>query len=143
MPNYQNGKIYRINGNGLTYIGSTVEPLNRRINKHRSIINCGIYCSSRKVINGTETIELIENFPCNNRQELLERECYWFNQIPNCNDLSPVRKPINKHEEYIKWKTNNPESYKKQVIRMRSYRLNKKMNGAPSIETNTETNTNT
>ena len=35
VVNYQNGKVYKITGGGLTYIGSTTVPLSRRLAKHR------------------------------------------------------------------------------------------------------------
>lgn len=125
MPNYQNGKIYRIDGNGLTYIGSTTEPLNRRLNKHRGYIKYNRYCSSSKTFgNGNETIKLIENYPCNNKKELIEREYYWYTQIINCNDISPKQQKNEKR--YANWKEKNPESYKKQLECSRIWKQSKK-----------------
>ena len=123
MPNYQDGKIYRIIGNGLTYVGSTTETLSRRLNKHRNYVKENRYCSSSKVLNGTEVIELIENFPCSNKKELIAREYYWYNQIQNCNDLSPQQQTRDRKKEYANWKEKNPESYKKQLERMRQWRI--------------------
>ena len=34
MINYKHGKIYKIIGNGYTYIGSTCKPLKKRLNGH-------------------------------------------------------------------------------------------------------------
>ena len=70
MPDYQNGKIYKILNNidGEIYVGSTIETLGQRMAKHRSEAKR----TQNKFYNhmnelGVENlyIELIENFPCN------------------------------------------------------------------------------
>lgn len=82
MPDYSNGKIYTIrnrNDNTKIYVGSTIQPLYKRLYTHK--------CSSKKEeymnrllyieINGDWTnwyIELYEHYPCNNRNELEKRE---------------------------------------------------------------------
>jgi hypothetical protein len=83
MVNYQLGKIYKIVSGNLKYIGSTCEPtLARRMVKHRSDFrwweeNKSNYLSSFKVIEKADAcIVLIENFPCNSRDELQARERY-------------------------------------------------------------------
>ena len=87
MPDYQLGKIYKIWNNTYTscYIGSTVEPLSKRMTKHRSDYKrwrqgVSTFVTSFKLFDdyGIENckIELVENFPCNSREELLSREGY-------------------------------------------------------------------
>jgi hypothetical protein len=74
MPNYQNGKIYSIRSPNTEkyYIGSTIQNLSMRMALHRTLKNP---TSSKEIINsGGAYIELIENFPCNNKEELLKRE---------------------------------------------------------------------
>ena len=85
MNRYEKGKIYKIVDAGFnkSYIGSTCETLSRRIERHRM--------AYRKYLNGKrmETkchllfdefgvencrIFLIENFPCNSKEELLKQE---------------------------------------------------------------------
>ena len=87
MPDYQKGKIYRIWDNAFTkcYIGSTVEPLSKRMTKHREKYNAYLrqtypFTTSFALFDnfGFENckIELLENFRCNSREELSAREGY-------------------------------------------------------------------
>lgn len=103
MPNFENGKIYRIDGNGLSYIGSTTEPLKKRLRRHLNYIKEKRYCSSSKVLSDIgNKIVLIEDFPCENNSQLTDREYYWFSVIDNCNDISPKQQKINRYEKYVK-----------------------------------------
>jgi hypothetical protein len=83
MPNYQNGKIYKIvcNITDECYIGSTCEPtVARRLAGH--VINYKVWkagkgkkVTSYDIIDkGDYQIFLIESFPCNSRDELRSRE---------------------------------------------------------------------
>lgn len=92
MVNYQNGKIYRIVClvTGKVYIGSTCEPiLARRLSGH--VVNYKRYkkgkqnhCTSFLILeNENYRIELIENYPCANKDELHTREGYWIEKT-NC-----------------------------------------------------------
>ena len=96
MPNYQLGKIYKIvcNITGKQYVGSTCEPtLARRLVKHKSYYKdylAGKFAnlSSFEVLkNESYYIILIENWPCNNKDELLQRERYWTNNIECVNKV--------------------------------------------------------
>lgn len=83
MPHYQNAKIYTIRhkeDNSLIYVGSTTTSLCSRWAKHRyEAINgrmeLPVYRKMRD-LNDIDNwyIELYENFPCNNREELNKRE---------------------------------------------------------------------
>ena len=80
MNKYQQSKIYKIVGNGLTYYGSTYEKtLARRLSKHRGqykdyIYGKAPYYTSFEIL-ATENYEiiLVENYPCNNKDELHAR----------------------------------------------------------------------
>ena len=79
MPDYNNGKIYKIvcNITGDKYIGSTVMQLCRRLSTHvdgaKRLITGG--CKSKEIIlRGDYQIVLIENYPCNNKEELHRKE---------------------------------------------------------------------
>jgi hypothetical protein len=77
MPNYGNGKIYQIISPNCTevYIGSTTQPLSVRMAGHRSAMKRGRKCRSCIVIEaGDSYIELIEEFPCENKEQLNKRE---------------------------------------------------------------------
>ena len=83
MVNYQLGKIYKIvcNITDECYIGSTCQPsLSRRLTKHLSSYKryksskCN-KCRSYSIIErGNYNIYLIEEYPCNLRDELTARE---------------------------------------------------------------------
>jgi hypothetical protein len=74
MPNYANAKIYQVisPNHPVPYIGSTTQPLCKRMASHRKKNNS---CSSRILIeSGDAYIELIEEFPCENKEQLNKRE---------------------------------------------------------------------
>ena len=86
---YANGKIYKIvcNITGEVYIGSSTQPLAKRLYLHKKKKNG---CSSKQIIDrGDYVIVLIEAFPCANRSELFQRERYHFDLIPNINRQRP------------------------------------------------------
>jgi hypothetical protein len=90
MPNYQNGKIYKITGGGLTYLGSTTLKLCVRLANHKQDLKRGKWCSSQKVICFDDAvITLIENYNCNNREELVMRERYWYDNMDCVNKIKP------------------------------------------------------
>jgi len=74
MPDYKNGKIYKIwspHGDDI-YIGSTTQPLYKRLSGHKHNRLC-----SSKILFEKYTdvkIELIESYPCENKDELNKRE---------------------------------------------------------------------
>ena len=72
MPNYQNGKIYKLvcSDTGNIYVGSTCKTLNARLSNHKS--KTFNQCSSKSFIN--PKIVLIESFSCNSKQELELKE---------------------------------------------------------------------
>lgn len=84
MPDYSKGKIYSIRSH-LTddvYIGSTIQRLSDRLAKHKKfykqwLITKKHYTTSYKIIEKDPEncyIELVENYPCNNKNELCKRE---------------------------------------------------------------------
>ena len=98
--NYQEGKIYSITGGGKIYIGSTCDTLPIRLRSHLSKQDC----SSKEVLRYADTeINLLENYPCNSKQELRERERVYF----DLTDCVNVNKPflteierINRYKNY-------------------------------------------
>lgn len=70
------------------YIGSTCDKLNKRMSAHKSRYKKDK--SETKTVNKIlkypdAYIELIENFPCENKRELLDREGYFQKKVPCCN----------------------------------------------------------
>lgn len=84
MNPYSNGKIYIISNtvNEKIYIGSTTEDLKTRLRRHRYNAKQNKKVAITKPINtlGDKNfnIELLEEFPCNNREELENIENYWI-----------------------------------------------------------------
>ncbi len=107
MPNYANGKIYKIvcNTSGLVYIGSTTSALSYRLNKHKTHYTqfktgkIKGQCTSFPLLEGGNVkIELIEMFPCETKQQLLAQEGYHI-KISECvNKLIPGRLTEEKQE---------------------------------------------
>ena len=99
MSKYQRGKIYKIvdNTNDNIYIGSTCEPtLARRLAKHISIYRAHLkqtqksYVRSIDIIkNGNYNIVLLENYPCETKDELLARERHYIEALVCVNKLIP------------------------------------------------------
>jgi hypothetical protein len=119
MNNYQNGKIYKIvnKQNNNMYIGSTYEKLSNRFSKHKHdfkrYTNGTFHYITSFEIFKTESPEiiLIEEYPCNSKKELCDREAYYireFNcvnkQIPN-NKLN--RERVNKQKREKREKLRN------------------------------------
>jgi hypothetical protein len=83
MPNYENSKIYKLwsPSKNLVYYGSTTETISRRLSKHLTDYNrynnktTTRYVNSFKILECDDyKIELVEEYPCNNRQQLCKKE---------------------------------------------------------------------
>ena len=89
MPNYQNGKIYKIvsQSEGIMYVGSTTSSLCQRMAGHRGSYkkyrkDGKGYMSSFKVLEHADAkIVLIEAYPCNNKEELTAREEHYVENL--------------------------------------------------------------
>ena len=99
MVNYNNSKIYKIINdiNGMIYYGSTTQPLVKRMDKHRSNCKNKISKTYEKFGNIKDCkIFLIENYPCNSKEELLARERMYVENNECVNSEVPGRT----HAEY-------------------------------------------
>ena len=89
MPDYQQGKIYRLVSNKTedVYYGATVKSLTHRKNQHKNKLNC----SAKKLFenDAVVTIILVEAFPCNNKNELKARELFYITNNP-CININAV-----------------------------------------------------
>lgn len=121
---YKDGKIYIIepiqeHEECELYVGSTCYSLNDRfINHKRAYRNnkkrvCSVNTLFDKYgINGCK-VKLIENFPCDNRKELLERESYFFGKLLCVNKVNPYVTPEQSKERVKKWQLEHTEHRKK------------------------------
>lgn len=104
---YSDGKIYKIiNDEEQTYIGSTISSLNRRFWDHKSSCKTNNKPAiSKTIFEGTNPrIELIEDFSCETKKELLTRE-NWYIRNMECINLRPAIKDdicIKNRKEYMK-----------------------------------------
>jgi hypothetical protein len=137
MPDYSASKIYKIKPKSEhpqedEYIGSTTKKyLSSRLSGHRydytTTMNGGSVDALFNLYGADECeIELIEEYPCNSKKELLEREGHWIKTQPciNQKNAGVNRKEYNKK----KWKnyyTNNSDRLKKKSL---EYYHNKKNN---------------
>tara|TARA_R100001198_G_C5173829_1_gene173436 strand:+ start:334 stop:873 length:540 start_codon:yes stop_codon:yes gene_type:complete len=121
MPDYSQGKIYKIECNitNEVYYGSTtLRYLSSRIACHR-------YDRKTTSVNiidrGNFNIKVIEEYPCNNRQELEAREAYYIRNNVCINKIIPNRtmkewREDNKEhiKEYIEANKDKIKEYKKE-----------------------------
>jgi len=124
MPNYQLGKIYKIvdNTNNNIYVGSTTEPsLARRLAGHvrnyKKWKN-GKYCftTSFKIIeNDNYDIVLIENCPCDTKDELHKRERYYIENLECVNKIIVGRKNKEYYEANKEKRKEYLEANKKKI----------------------------
>jgi hypothetical protein len=122
--NYEESKIYKIKSlldESQFYVGSTTSTLEKRLYQHKSngINNINRNVHIYFINNGwnNANIELIENYPCKNKDELLFRETYWINELkPTLNmvkaRLSKEEKEHNKKEYNKKYCEKNKEIIK-------------------------------
>jgi hypothetical protein len=113
MVNYGNGKIYRIvcNKSGKQYIGSTTIALSARLSQHKKLFRNARTCLSREVIEGGDyEIRLIEDFPCDRKEQLLAKERHYIEAQDCVNKKVPLR---TKHEWYME---NRDELIRKQML---------------------------
>jgi hypothetical protein len=121
MPDYAKGKVYKITGGGLTYIGSTTQTLSQRLAGHtgdykRFQTNKSKFVSSFDLLDFPDCcITLIEDVNCERKEQLLAKERYWI-EITNC--VNRHKRPIasieeksqQKYEYQVIYKTENKEA---------------------------------
>lgn len=101
MVNYQLGKIYKLwsDESDMMYIGSTTQPLHKRLAGHKSDTGRGRSKTYIAMQNHPNIrIELIENFPCNSKDELTAREGHYIRL--NKDQLLNKAVPGRTREEY-------------------------------------------
>jgi N-acetylmuramic acid 6-phosphate (MurNAc-6-P) etherase len=132
MPNYRNSKPYTIRSVSrpdLIYVGSTTRRLSERFGEHKKSSNT---CSSKQIIDiGDAYIELIENFPCDNKEQLLRREGELIRSMDcvNKNIAGRTKKQWNSdNKEAIAIQKKQYQSDNKEAIaiQVKQYRIDKK-----------------
>jgi hypothetical protein len=112
---YQKGKIYKLYITGLEdycYIGSTTTTLAQRYASHKGHAKSDTQKKTRATIlfeqEEEPIIELIEEYSCNSKLELENRERYWLAQFPDC-----VNKNIPTQDWKERWLKNREHNLQK------------------------------
>ena len=137
MPNYQNGKIYKIHSfqTDLVYYGSTTDTLSRRFAGHKTDMKRARTTTSEQILEYDDAmITLVELFPCDSKSELLVRERFYIENNQCVNKQIPGRTKdeywSGYKDKYKQWYQDNKE-HKKQYqqqnkekikIQVRQYR---------------------
>ena len=100
---YQNGKIYSIRNHldNDIYIGSTTISLSNRMVKHRcyaKTCKSNIYIKMREMEIDNFYIELVEEYPCDNIEQLRKKEGEYIRQMGTLNTRIEQR---TQHEYYL------------------------------------------
>lgn len=148
--NYSNGKIYILRPTipnydlGDVYIGSTTTTLEKRLSNHCCASN---HTSAKFLFQkyGAEnmTIELLENYPCESRNQLEMREGQHIRSRKCINKSIAGRSPKQYYadnrakliQRTREWAINNKPLYNAYMkLYMRQYRLKKKLENTYSTE---------
>ena len=96
MPNYENGKIYKLTNNvdSRIYVGSTCSALRFRLHGHKGDSgrrSSTLYNHVNSLSWANFRIILLENFPCSNKDELNAREQYYIDLLkPSLNSFTAI-----------------------------------------------------
>jgi hypothetical protein len=113
MPDYSKGSIYKIvcNNTGLIYIGSTCQPLHQRLAGHVRSYNKDKYYSSSEIIaGGNYSIILIEEYQCQNKQQLLRKEREYIESLECVNKRCPISSDDEKKEKRKEYREINKKA---------------------------------
>jgi hypothetical protein len=118
---YKNGKIYVIKNhiNDMVYVGSTTQPLYKRFSLHKRSVN-SIRCRAKKISIAMRDIgiehfyiELLEEYPCDNIEQLHKREGYWIRELNSySNGYNAQVQGRNRQEYYQEHKERHAELVK-------------------------------
>ena len=136
---YQHGKIYKVlnNVDDDCYVGSTTQPLSKRMASHRKCMNCVakrdriLYTKMRDLGVGNFYIELIEEYPCDNVEQLRKREGYFIRELGTLNHVVAGRSKSEwtvENIEHVKGhsKANHEANRDKRLKLMSEYRATHK-----------------
>ena len=108
---YKNGKIYciRNSADDDIYVGSTTQPLCKRMAAHKNKLkfkpHYKLYMKMAEIGLDNFYIELIENCPCENKEELRKREGFFIREMGTLNSCIAGRSKkdwtIENHEHLV------------------------------------------
>ena len=143
---YNNSKIYCIRNsiNDMIYIGSTTQPLSKRMGEHRNNINCvkcknyKLYETMRELGRYNFYIELIENYECTNLEELRKREGQLIREYKT--ELNHRIAGRTGNEWYYKNKAKKKTYYETNKDKIKEYQKEWSSKNEDKIKTYRETN---
>lgn len=117
---YETGKIYKLQcSDGKYYFGSTIRPLSGRLSSHkhasRNTNTNNAYNHINSIGWSNVMISLIELFPCETKQQLLQREMWFINEHRNDVLCLNTRNPVTDN--------NTPESKQQHKEKCKEYYL--------------------
>jgi hypothetical protein len=112
---YVNGKIYKLSSPSTedVYIGSTYQSLRSRFTSHKMDYNLYVsqkreYLSSFEIVKYNDCIiELVESYPCDNKDELRMREDYYIKLYPNAVNIHAAYQSPEDRKKYQNDYSNN------------------------------------
>ena len=119
MPDYTNGKIYKIvkkDDHTQSYIGSTVVELKLRFQKHKADSKFKPTPFHKKVYGKWEEWEiiLIENYVCSSKKELTKREGELIRELGTLNFEIAGRTPKEYYQDNLEYCREKNKKYSKQ-----------------------------
>ena len=135
---YANGKIYCIRNtiDDDIYIGSTCQPLSKRMEVHRMSLkgykkHRKLYSKISEIGNDKFYIELVEEYQCENKEQLRKREGYYIREMGTLNHLiaGQTQKEYYDHnkEHILQYHKQHYESNKEKLLEQnREYREHNK-----------------
>ena len=112
IPDYTKGKIYKLVNDSLnlTYYGSTIQLLHKRLYQHKTALR---KCSSEILFTeGKCKIYLVEEFPCDNKNQLEQQERYYIENNDCINKNIPCRTKDEIQEQVKQYREENKEDIK-------------------------------
>lgn len=112
MPDYKQGKIYKLEGGGKFYYGSTIQSLPQRRGDHCSDATTRrqktkVYAFFNSIGWENVSISLVETYPCSTKQELLLKEDEYITKYikdENClNEKRSVITDADKKAQKASW----------------------------------------
>jgi hypothetical protein len=127
MPEYKNGKIYKIwspQGDEI-YIGSTIQPLYKRFHHHKTTRECSSKILFEKY--DDVRIELIECVPCDNKEQLNKKEGEYIRKL-DCINRNIAGRTFKEYRENNKEKINEyakeyRENNKEKILEWKNQRI--------------------
>lgn len=128
MVNYQLGKVYKIVGNGLLYVGSTTKVLlSQRFSEHRYrykywLNGKGNNISSFKcLVDPNCYIELLELCPCDSNDELRICENKWIQELNCVNQNNAVDQTVALRDKVISKKNQKLDNFEEITKQKQEY----------------------